>query len=97
MQRTKHEEALMSQLANLNAAVRAKEKELEDYRISQSGVKVGDVVVTAKGRFKVTVVEPKSWGGKPWLKAAAEKKDGTFGARIVTVYGDWELESSDGR
>lgn len=94
MQRTKHEEALMSQLANLEQAVVAKKKELAAYRESQAGVSVGSIVVNEKGeRCRVASIDARSFA--IYLKVNALKKDGTWGNRATHLWGKWTVEKSD--
>jgi hypothetical protein len=84
----KHEDALMSQLANMKLAVRAKEKELDDYRRSKCPVKVGDVVETKQGeRRKVYAVNLRG-SHTVMLRCYRQKKDGTFGRAFCVEFLD---------
>ncbi|SAL10371.1 hypothetical protein AWB73_00101 [Caballeronia turbans] len=83
----------MSQVANLEDQLRKKRKELLDCRAAKAGVKVGDVVVTDKGRFRVAHIQPWSLGVD--LKVNSLKKDGTWGERVTRLFDKWTVEKSD--
>jgi hypothetical protein len=71
-------------------------QEIRDYWIESHkevyGVCQGAIVLTRdKKRAIVVSVEGRESHGKPWVKGRIEKKDGTFGAAIRNIYGDWEI------
>jgi hypothetical protein len=89
MERTKHEMALMSQIANLRAKLRAKEQELYDERVRKTGVKVGDIVVCKGEQYRVCSIEPMSFGA--WVSGNPRKKNGEFGNAVRNLYANWTL------
>jgi hypothetical protein len=93
MQRSKQEDALMSQIANARQKLRDLESQLDELRIAQSGVKVGDIVVSGSERYQVLEVDPKSWGDV-WVVGGKRKKDGTFGASRKSLFSNWEKEQA---
>lgn len=92
MARTKEEDALMSQIANLERQLHDKRAELLEVRIKQSGIKIGQIAVTQKGRYRIVRIEPTGWGD-PWLIGNPTKKDGTFGTAEHRVYGKYTIEA----
>jgi hypothetical protein len=95
MARTKQEDALMSQVANLEQQLYKKREELKAYRISRAGVSVGEVLESIeRGVVRVARIEPNENGwGRPDLYVNLKKKDGTFGEREVHLWGKWSVLS----
>lgn len=90
MKHTKEEEALMSQIANLEIKLRGMKGQLEDLRIQKTGIQIGQIAVTTKGRFRIVKIEP--IGSSVWLVGNPTKKDGTFGVAERRIYGDYTIE-----
>lgn len=86
-----------SEIAVLEAKVKTLRAELADYsnllrdaRVAASGVSLGDIVVSRGKRYRVTSVEPHSFG--TWLKGNPERKDGTFGTAERHLFEDWKID-----
>jgi hypothetical protein len=76
-------------VARLRDQLKQAERSLEEAQIAAAPVKVGDVVVDHRGeQYRVTGIEPKSWGGY-WLMGNPRKKDGEWSRAERRVY-DWK-------
>ncbi|VVE07431.1 hypothetical protein [Pandoraea sputorum] len=91
MERTKHEMALMSQIANLRQSLRAKEQELREERIRKCGVNIGDIVLYRGEEFRVAGIDVTEY--RMWLIGNPRKKNGEFGNAVRNLYTDWTLAS----
>ena len=88
----KHINDLKSRVGDLERQLDDAKARLKAAQIDAAGVKVGDVVVSRGKRYRVTEIEPSSWGA--WVSGNPEKKDGTFGIARRALYSDWELEAA---
>lgn len=83
MQRTKEEDALISQVANARKKVEEAQKRLDEYRVANCGFEVGDVIVNSQGaELQVRRIEAQRWG-TVWLYCGKKKKNGEFGNAIM--------------
>lgn len=89
MERTKHEMALMSQIANLRQKLRDKERELRNERIRKAGVNIGDIVLHRGEEFRVAGIEVSAYS--MWLTVNPRKKNGEFGNAVRNLYTNWTL------
>lgn len=87
-QRTKEEDRLMSQIANLEAELNRKRELLREERERNCGVRIGDIVIYRGEEYRVAEIDPKSWGGT-WIRGNPKKKNGEFGNQIRALYNDW--------
>ena len=55
-------------------------------------VGVGDLVVTARGIFKVSAIDRHEW---KWLHGFKRRKDGKFSVRPQRLYDDWTPYTPD--
>ena len=86
-------EALRETVRDLTLKLQNASAKLRAAEIAAAGVNIGDVVSYRGVRYRVTDVNPRSWGGKVWVKGNPVKKDGTFGRAKRHLYDDWNLEA----
>ncbi|WP_154587907.1 hypothetical protein [Burkholderia pseudomallei] len=86
--RTKEEERLMSQIANLEAELNRKRELLREERERNCGVRIGDIVLYRGEEYRVAEIDPQPYGGA-WVRGNPKKKNGEFGNQIRALYNRW--------
>jgi hypothetical protein len=94
-----HEGAIRTEIAILEqrqerfrSDLKRIEQLLKSAREDLAQIHVGDSVVWScdKKEYKVVRIEPKSWGGKPWVNGVTKKKNGEWGTGERHLSSDWE-------
>lgn len=91
--------AAEADVSRLKDDLSAANKRRDDLYVRRSaekfGIEVGMRVRSRGKEFVVDAIQPESWGAsRPWLYCREIKKDGSPGNAKRTVYGNWEIVSS---
>jgi hypothetical protein len=88
---------LVLQEKRLSCELKKVRQEIRYARLEEAmsiyGVAVGSIVKNRDGKkHRVTAVDTRWIGSKPWLEGNPMRKDGTFGTAKRMLYSEWELE-----
>lgn len=64
-------------------------------------ISIGDIVIHKGCEYKIEYIFQQDWSDsdricKPWIRGLLQKKDGTWGVKSVSLYGDWEKKEDSG-
>jgi len=92
---SKPSDVLEVEVKRLALELRIVKERLHEARIAESGVVIGDVVISTgrrrRGqRFRVTEIDTRH-SGPPWLRGNPTRADGAWSKAQLHLYDDWEL------
>lgn len=87
--RTKEEERLMSQIANLETELNRKRELLREERERNCGVRIGDIVLYRGDEYRVKEIEISPYCVVS-LRVNPKTKNGEFGNDIFCLFSKWE-------